>query len=425
MRRTRILEDETISAEYTVNIYNPNGTLSSSTDYLYNSYDIRHQVDDVVTPGWRKIIDSGGFINSPLLDERIAQSYTTAYAEFQNSLARNVIPDFPAIEKCHNGVGFNNIGETHSDFMETLDAAVARAKQEALARIEQAPFDFSEDALEFHKVLKTLRNPLSLAQNLSNEFQSRYAFYSSGKHRSVAQSIGKAWLEVRFAYRPIMISLENLLVGHNVVLATRRPATERHKVGSFKSISIGETVNPVYSNASGTIHYDVLSARTGSASGSAGIIYEVTNPLRDWRWKYGLRNRDLVRAVYNVMPYSWVVDRFYNINDSLRGLMNIADSTVTIRAGWEKRQWDYAITESVVDASYTGGTGSVYTTPPVGATGVTSLRRKHRIPWHPGVTDTAPRLFVEKMSSFPEVFDLTSLVLARMRPVYKPGHHLI
>jgi hypothetical protein len=72
----------------------------------------------------------------------------------------------------------------------------------------------------------------------------------------------------------------------------------------------------------------------------AGIWYEVDNPIVDWRYKYGLRFKDIPETLWAILPLSFMVDRMYNLSQTMRGLSSFLDPNLTILGAWTTTKVD-------------------------------------------------------------------------------------
>jgi hypothetical protein len=417
--RSRVLldvDEYTIGNNYTYST----GSSSNTQSTFYHTIVRNHAIYDIVTPNWKELFAKGVILNNPYSNVEKHTEYTAGTTStLYTATSGQILTNWPMMERIRQATSYWSPDQTRTYVDTNLAERISNAKLDALSRIDRSPFDFSEDVLELRKTLKTLLNPLGLARDLSNDFNDRFRFYSTGKFNSFTSSLSKAWLEVRFAYRPIMISLENILAESQLNRAVR-PSVERHFQHSkfdLEKISIGEDLS--YTGG-GVAHVNTYHSANGSSTVDAGVIYEVTEPLRNWRWRYGVRDRDLVRAVYNVIPYSWVVDRFLHIDSSIRGLTSLADSKVRILGGWESIKNDYTDNEIILS-----GTHDTHLSFSPSGSELIRVIEKTRTPWTPQVSDAFPVWHPSHLNTLPQVLDLVTLITSKLRPSYKSGHHLI
>lgn len=71
-------------------------------------------------------------------------------------------------------------------------------------------------------------------------------------------------------------------------------------------------------------------SRSVTCSVHAYIRYRVNNPQYDWRWRYGLRNKDIPASFWAVMPLSFMVDRVFDVSSMIQAVTNLSDPSVQI-----------------------------------------------------------------------------------------------
>lgn len=264
-----------------------------------------------------------------------------------------------------------------------LDNLLNQCKQQAIANIDRTPYAFLEDLFEAHKTLKLLANPMKESVILSNIFDKAYKRLL--KKMSPAQAFSKAWLEVRYGWRPIMISTQNIL------LAAKDPRSSAPVRRTSRSLKKGKdsfTEVLVKTIGSGRTHTFTHSQRADYTA-SAGILYEIDNPLQNsgFTWKYGLRKKDVLPTLWNIMPYAFVVDWFLDINATIKGIQNLNDPHLNILASWVK--YESNTNEDWYMSAFTPETGWTIT----GFTPTSESFTKRtiaRVPWKPETADVLP-----------------------------------
>jgi hypothetical protein len=137
-------------------------------------------------------------------------------------------------------------------------------------------------------------------------------------------------------------------------------------------------------------------ARRREKESHATIMYEVANPVSDMSFKLGLRAKDIPSVAWQIIPLSFMVDRFYDINAFIKGVLNIADPTVTFLSASVTTRTTDESTRTVTGCTRTGNSWICTLTNPDSFT-----RRAfsyEREIWNPSLSDTVP------------VFDLSGLV---------------
>jgi hypothetical protein len=118
----------------------------------------------------------------------------------------------------------------------------------------------------------------------------------------------------------------------------------------------------------------------------ASILYEVSNPVHDWKYKLGFRMKDVPTTIWQVMPYSFMVDRAYDVTSFFEGVINMLDPNVKILAGSVRVKATDTQTYQYVDhVDSDGWTRNV---------SADEVVDKHfvydRAVWHPSIGDALP-----------------------------------
>lgn len=281
-----------------------------------------------------------------------------------------------------------------------IDELVDEAKLSALAAVDEAPFGFGEDLGEVRETLRHLRNPLGGLRTLSEKFKRSRSRKIKRKLKSsvstrkgrwkdqayqariLADATASTWLEYRFAVAPLVRSAVDL----THALTTIRPQPLRSVARGFARHESSESEDKKYTLSTSS-HYALFPrVRTESDVVKAGILYEVSNPLSDVNYTLGLRPSDIPYTMWQLVPYSFMVDRVLDISSAIRGLTNLANPNVRLLTGWvthkRERKCSYNCT-AVEHPSYD--------------TTVKGEKLTHhtfdfsRNGWTPSVADTVPR----------------------------------
>lgn len=365
------------------------------------TYVNKESMSDFVTPGFKKISASGGVVNNPMTKSLTistpgtgTRTATSKWNGHKNIGSNDVVGYFCSYD------GISHLSAPAS-LTSTLEAKRSNAYLQCLSQIDSTPFSFGEDLAEFHKTIGTLRRPLSLANDLALVYKRKKDhFLSSGLTH--AQALSKAWLSVRYQYRPIIMSIMNALESHKSSETQPVRQTARSSYSSRASLSSTQT--------SGTRSY----SKSGSWSieGRYGILYEVTNPRSDFAWKNGLRLKDVPPTIWAIMPYSWVIDRFYNVSSFIKANVNRVDPSVKVLAAW------HTVTEtSDTSVSYVSDNDPNYTV--VISADPWQIRRetKTRSPIGANVVWDVPTPSYDGSiwSSATQVADLLALIIGRLK----------
>jgi hypothetical protein len=422
--RDRFREIASVDESLHVNYIPPKST---SSDYDHSDWEVSHTLEamtDFVTPDFAKKIREGHIINNPCVYTKTSTSSSrSAYAHYED----------PGYEYEITGplTRFRSSNASLPGFWDDLDINLdtqleAKAKTSALANIDSTPYAFGEDALELRETVKFLKSPLGSLFNLSRNFKRQYNLrkkvtrFSNYKPNPTAlkileQTYGKldkstlrlaqahagVWLNYRFAVSPLVRSCMDVLEAYSEELPV---LPERLTSRGFANDSgYKEKLGWTY----GGRGYDI--SKSYESDVKASILYEVSNPIRDWRYRLGFRVKDWPTTIWQILPYSFMVDRLVNITDLSKGVINLVDPNVKILSACTRRKATtttlYELVQEVAACDILQGEvvkdeAFIY----------------DRQPWTPSIRDTIPvvtPLFLVKDAT--HVSDLVSLILSNFR----------
>lgn len=294
-------------------------------------------------------------------------------------------------------------------------SAAAQAKGFSLARVDSTPYDYFEDLAELGETIQFLKNPLHSISNLIDVFKTKMRKAQKlPDSLERAKAIANVWKQYRFALMPLVRSISNaleLLAEDEVKRPARRTAHGFSTSVGPNVVTTREPWRPFGPADSLVFHYAITDSKEVEAH--ASIYYEVSNPIADWKFKLGLRLKDVLPTLWEIVPYSFMVDRLYNISNLLKGLINLADPTVSFLAS--------SVTEKTTQTREISGTGmwtslGTLTTSSVDNDSVfyETFRYKRSL-WKPDVFDAIPsitwRNLVKDVTS---ILDLLAILLGQM-----------
>jgi len=282
---------------------------------------------------------------------------------------------------------------------------IAAARLQALGNVDRSPYSFAEDIAEMHKTLNFLRAPLTSLRKLSQLMRKDVkTLLSKNLNMRRADAIAKVWLQYQFALMPLVRSANDLVeaVGDKTTRPTRRTA----RGGSeFLGDDMVNGVLGSYHQSEATISV-VANVR-------AGILYEVTNPLNDWQFKYGLRFKNIPEVLWAIFPYSFMVDRMFNLTQSVRGLTSFLDPNVNILGAWNSSSKTTTSTLSYLNYDSPIVQTMIQMTPDIETTIVDEYVRD---PWTPSFNDLVPEIRLKGLiDTSTKIADLSALIWANIR----------
>jgi len=380
------------------------GCTSTTIGPIATAWDLE-EMDDVVTDRYHERIAAGEIINNPVSYERDSLVTTgQAHHRYRGATIKYDTKGPLTGRLIEVGLAPVNIS---FDFKKDLEA---EAKLRAIASIDNTPFAFGEDVLELKETVRFLRNPVAGLFNLSTKFRKEWKRRSSRKkggrlrtQYELLDAHAKLWLEYRFAVSPLIRSSIDALDAYSSELPT---LPERLSARGFSTEEYESADQKEGQNSWWFQRY-----RNTQKMGKATILYTVSNPVYDWRYRLGFRAKDIPTTLWQVVPYSFMVDRVLDVTRFSQGVINLADPRVTLLMGcytiheddsWSQTCFDRTVAESTIVTSDT----------------YTRANHKYvRSPWSPSVSDTVPKLNLAGLTdSATKIADLTSLILGNFRP---------
>jgi hypothetical protein len=277
----------------------------------------------------------------------------------------------------------------------------------ALSNIDKSDYSFGEDLGEIRETLEFLKHPIGSIFELSKRFNSakRRRIRDYSKLFPRAKAIANVWLEYRFAFSPLLQTSYN--AAEVITIAPQKQIPKFHS--AHGRLDQQEKRTELRDNEKG--HYVLDMKRT--YQGHASVLYRVLNPVHDWKFRLGLRAKDIPTTVWQLLPYSFMIDRLVDISSMCRALINLADPRVLILA------CSYTYRDDKTDQIWLVGTDTdaQYST----TTLLSNSEKQHsfvyrRTPWFPSVVDTVPSLDWDYVvSSATKIADLVTLSLKNLR----------
>lgn len=236
----------------------------------------------------------------------------------------------------------------------TNQAAMASARNQAIAKLYdrissiESSAQTGEDLGEISQTLKLLRSPLQPLRNLITSTVSKHHRAINGYQGTVqsaqrtAKALGDTLLEYRFGIKPLVNTVADVAVG----LQNRDYMA--HYIPFFAEAST-EHNSSLDSTFEGV---DILTfqvsrvakeKRTVRFNGVWGVQVGVNR--RSVADVASLRLRDVVPTIWNLIPYSFLVDYFTNVGDIVNGLT----------LPWGGVRWCVETNKSVYSSSATIG----------------------------------------------------------------------
>jgi hypothetical protein len=397
--RTRDLPDGPTTTYQLIN--NTGGVVYANSFLSGGGFQI---MEDTVTPNFRESIADGEIINNPMSYYRYEwydsapgsiSQYTTNPNKITTSCCGNVTHEY--MDTVWDPL------ETHPPNNPPLDGEALEnvAKQKCLSFVDRTPVALAEDLGEIRETIQFLKSPIQSIERLTRAFVNKKQGISQiGNALERAQAMADVWKTYRFAVGPLMRSVVDVLE----LTANKPPNRPKRQRASGRAQDTSNNDGNPYVWKHNIIYlsqqYRYESFGYRSLGYHATILYEVSNPLEDWKWKLGLRLKDLPTTGWELLPYSFMVDRLLDIRSMFAGLMNFLDPNVTfLAASVTERQHDmYTMSLSHMEG---GGKTRWFTKRDWR---VFDTYIQNRSVWQPSLSDTVPGFTPKNL-----VKDLTSI----------------
>jgi len=408
-----------------------NPSQSWATGNWATGYRLR-SMNDVVTADFARLMAAGVVINNPVAywthEDKLPGG---GYFHRIDKIDGHVSTFSGMLTQHYLGLGGapNSLTiplQNEEDF-DKIGYLTAVTRQRALAAVDPTPYAFGEDIGEIGETIRFIKSPLKSLNKLAyrytravNKNGRTFRRKFSRNHRGqlpgaieMAQVASDVWLEYRFAAAPLVRSVYSaaLALGHeNTAQLDRRVARDR------QAVNPRDRIESYYATESPTriIEYEIRTQRSSKVS--SGILYEVSNPIRDFRRTLGIRLVDIPETAWQLVPLSFMVDRLIDVSSMIRGLSVLANPDISILAGWTSSHVMGSTRSRVkamhdTDASSLSGYGDVITK---------SRGSYHRDPWQPSVSDTLPvPQWDGLVKDLTNIADLATILGGRLAPYVK------
>lgn len=131
--------------------------------------------------------------------------------------------------------------------------------------------------------------------------------------RAMGRAVTDSWLEYQFGWQPLVSDIGNgVLAG----LRLSRRLTPRKRVNAVESEKADPTVTIQSRGVAGhTLDWEVHTFTESSVLFYGAVTIEVDSPSLGITQEFGLRARDFAPALWEIIPYSFLIDYFSNLGD--------------------------------------------------------------------------------------------------------------
>jgi hypothetical protein len=308
---------------------------------------VHQTTTDVVTPNFRSRIAKGEIINNPFHSVKKEYEVAINVSEYKRKTSCGCSGTTQKRKSSQNFYGVGSAEESLDDnlalketiaFREELNQLSTTVGTQALANVVPAEMEGLVDMAEWKKTFRLVRHPLSGIQEYLKKVR-RSRRYKRSTARDLGTYVSNEWLRYRYGLTPLALSLQGAL---NASLAPRMSNRVTARSSQSTSWHTDEyTWNASHLVWNKSIHY------TGSVVGHcrAGILYDHDFTKNDL---YGLSMHQLPAAIWEVIPFSFIVDWFVNVESFIKAVTPKAN--VNTLATWTTTEIEET---KRFDASYT------------------------------------------------------------------------
>lgn len=303
----------------------------TTTNFNGSRVGVYERMDDFVTPGFRRLSASGKIINSAMSRQRFTYTASpstymftdsppsvgtplivtqTQFNDFGQALGPLKPPEHPTVPTGHLLYNWSTLLDE--------DALTSRAATAALADSNGKSAQGLVILAEMQKTLDTLRNPLKAfrqamakAPKIIRNHSASAGSKTMGSLKNAAQGASSQYLTWFYGIRTVMFDIEEVLEALETKVITR--ATGR---GFAKDEITGTPSNQTapYSShkfTARTTYFERLEVRAGALVELSG--HSTASNL-------GLSVRKIPEAIWEMTPWSFVVDWFLNVQSTIGAL---------------------------------------------------------------------------------------------------------
>lgn len=267
-------------------------------------------IDDTPTPGFARLSRAGVIVLNDVAITRVSREvvdghYTWAdgYCTRTGDMIGDVLYWNPA-KSTMPTLTMNNVADGNTLLLR------------AYARANEAPIMGGEILATLNQTVSMVRNPFKSATSLLTRM-SKYRASRLGKTAaSAAKATADTWLEYRYGWKPIILDTQKVIRDANKI---------RAKTDRFRSVArAGDKCEIKVSNnwpATSATHFmGGHYSMDGKVRCNAGVVYEMANrtPTDQAGAYFGATSRDILPTIWELTPFSFVVDWFVNVGDWLQ-----------------------------------------------------------------------------------------------------------
>lgn len=289
--------------------WHENGYYYYNTPYSYESSRVFEHMTDFVTPNFKERVGKGEIINNDLFLWR--EDAETLYSVFdgKNSTQTATWQMYRAPPLCTLAVA--NVDTYLAQFQSDIDQAITQA----WANVDESTLNVLASGGEGGESIKYIVSLYQRACYMLRVLRGKLTNKDIRRliDRKIDWTPSQLWMEFRYGFRPLVFDLVGVLRALRKSLENESRNTGRGQVYQTPVSTSTTSTVPLYAPYSPYITYEHQTFIWRRHR--AGVLYAIQNDLNGILDIWGI-NQPL-EAIYEITPFSFILDWFFNVGDVL------------------------------------------------------------------------------------------------------------
>jgi hypothetical protein len=297
-----------------------NGAKTSDTTSTITSKSNGEQkiITDEVIPNFRKLVSEGQVLMNPMsltYNLRKTDYDTLTFDAGLNPWGKRIISGTLA---CY----WSTPPTFPTWFATRIADAGARTLLRAHAKVAAEEFQGMVTVVEAHKTATSIARPFGQARDLINRILVRRNGLILFKGYTVTKAFVSAWNEYRFGWKPLLLDIQGI---HDAYVQSEAFHPKPLRLVARASDS-DITWRQLQTNVTAPTHLTKLTMGASyvrSAKVASGVLYQLTDGSLEnaTARRMGFRLSDVPASVWELVPYSFIVDRFVDVGQWLKAIV--------------------------------------------------------------------------------------------------------
>lgn len=207
--------------------------------------------------------------------------------------------------------------------------------QEAYSKVADVDLQSYVTVAESGKTARMLASPFSRTEKLLKQVLSKKATLIR-RGLDIGSAVSSAWLEYRLGWKPVLYDIQGIW---DAWLKNTSSFDKPTRLVARRSTQINYDSGPESYTGTGPVFgtLPMLRRYTLSTKVSSGVLYEIHDEGLEAATKrnMGVRLSDVPSSLWELVPFSFVVDRFVSVGSWLDAI--VPKPGVTIKGSWTTR----------------------------------------------------------------------------------------